>query len=132
MKDPRIEQLAKNLIQYSVKLQRGEKILIEVDGLEIPLAKELVRQAYLVGGVPFLLINNHEILREILIGCTEEQLIAMASYDLKRVNDMQAYILIRAGENMSELSGVSPEKMALYRKYYSQPINGRRYNNTKW
>lgn len=60
MKDPRIEQLAKNLIQYSVKLQRGEKILIEVDGLEIPLAKELVRQAYLVGGVPFLLINNHE------------------------------------------------------------------------
>lgn len=45
---------------------------------------------------------------------------------------MQACILIRAGENMSELSGVSPEKMALYRKYYSQPINGRRYNNTKW
>ncbi|MGG3281248.1 aminopeptidase [Paenibacillus solani] len=132
MKDPRIEQLANNLIQYSVKLQRGEKILIEVDGLEIPLAKELVRQAYLVGGVPFLLINNHEILREILIGCTEEQLKAMASYDLNRVNDMQAYILIRAGENMSELSGVSPEKMALYRKYYSQPINGRRYNNTKW
>lgn len=43
MKDPRIEQLANNLIQYSVKLQRGEKILIEVDGLEIPLAKELVR-----------------------------------------------------------------------------------------
>ncbi|MCT1404025.1 aminopeptidase [Paenibacillus sp. p3-SID867] len=132
MKDPRIEQLANNLIQYSVKLQRGEKILIEVDGLEIPLAKELVRQAYLVGGVPFLLINNHEILREILSGCTEEQLKAMASYDLNRVNDMQAYILIRAGENMSELSGVSPEKMALYRKYYSQPINGRRYNNTKW
>ncbi|MGG4095335.1 aminopeptidase [Paenibacillus lautus] len=132
MKDPRIVQLAKNLIQYSVKLQRGEKILIEVDGLEIPLAKELVRQSYLVGGVPFLLINNHELLREILIECTEDQLIAMASYDLNRVNDMQAYILIRAGENMSELSGVSPEKMAVYRKHYSQPINGRRYNNTKW
>ena len=111
MKDPRVEQLAKSLIQYSVKLQRGEKILIEVDGLEVPLAKELVRQAYSIGGVPFLVIHNHELLREILIGCTEEQLIAMAAYDLNRVKDMQAYILIRAGENMSELSGISSEKM---------------------
>lgn len=132
MKDPRMEQLATNLIQYSVNLLPGEKILIEVDGLEIPLAKELVRQAYRASGVPFLLINNHELWREILIDCTEEQLIAMASYELNRVNDMQAYILIRAGENMSELSGISPEKMALYRRHYAQPINGRRYNHTKW
>ncbi|WP_079912537.1 aminopeptidase [Paenibacillus sp. 32352] len=132
MKDPRVEQLAKKLIEYSVKLQRGEKLLIEVDGLEIPLAKELIRQAYLVGGIPFLLINNHELLREILISCNEEQLTAMAFYDSTRVKDMQAYILIRAGENMSELNGVSPEKLALFRKYYSQKINGRRYSHTKW
>ncbi|MBE1442616.1 aminopeptidase [Paenibacillus sp. OAS669] len=132
MKDPRVEQLAKNFIEYSVKLQRGEKLLIEVDGLEIPLAKELIRQAYFVGGTPFLLINNHELLREILISCNEEQLTAMASYDSSRVKDMQAYILIRAGENMSELNGVPPEKMALFRKYYSQKINGRRYSHTKW
>ena len=91
----------------------------------------MVRQAYLVGGVPFLLINNHEILREILIGCTEEQLKAMASYDPNRVNDMQAYILIRAGENMSELSGISPEKWRCTGSI-TQPINGKRYNNTKW
>lgn len=132
MKDPRIEQLAKNLIQYSIKLQPGEKLLIEVDGLETPLAKELVKQAYAVGGVPFLLIHNHELLREVIIGCTKEQLEAMASYDLNRVNDMQAYILIRAGENMSELSGVSPDQMALYRKHYAQKINGTRYHHTKW
>jgi len=132
MKDPRIEQLARNLIQYSVKLEPGEKILIEADGLEVPLAKELIKQAYAVGGVPFLIIHNHELWREIILNCTEEQMAAMASYDVNRVNDMQAYILIRAGENMSEYSGIPAEKMAIYRKHYAQQINGKRYNDTKW
>lgn len=34
MKDPRIQTLAKNLINYSVKLKKGEKVLIENFGLQ--------------------------------------------------------------------------------------------------
>ena len=41
MKDPRIETLAKNLINYSVKLQKGEKVLIENFGLQRELVKAL-------------------------------------------------------------------------------------------
>ena len=37
MKDPRIDQLAKNLIAYSCKLQPGEKVLIEATGDVAPL-----------------------------------------------------------------------------------------------
>ena len=38
MKDIRIEKLAKQLLEYSVKLQKNEKILIEMIGKDgIPL-----------------------------------------------------------------------------------------------
>ena len=48
MKDIRIEKLAKNLLNHSVNLQKGENILIEILGEDaIPLAKELIRQAQL-------------------------------------------------------------------------------------
>ena len=39
--DKRYEQFAKSLISYSVRLQKGEKILIEVTDTGIDLAKAL-------------------------------------------------------------------------------------------
>jgi aminopeptidase len=41
MKDSRIEKLAKNLINYSVQLQKGEKVLIENFGLQRELVTAL-------------------------------------------------------------------------------------------
>ena len=44
MKDLRIEKLANNLLNHSINLQKGEKILIEIIGMEaIPLGKELIK-----------------------------------------------------------------------------------------
>ena len=54
MKDPRLAKLAENLITYSVELQPGEKILLEVTGDALPLAAELIKTVYAAGGVPFL------------------------------------------------------------------------------
>ena len=49
--DPRNTKLAEQLITYSVKLQPGEKIYIEIKGLEaMELGKELVRVATEHGG----------------------------------------------------------------------------------
>ncbi len=46
MKDPRIEKLAYNLINYSIRLQKGEKVLIENFGLQKELVTALVKEAY--------------------------------------------------------------------------------------
>ncbi|MDP4093371.1 MAG: aminopeptidase, partial [Bacillota bacterium] len=74
MKDPRIEKLAEILINYSVELKPGEKILIENIGDEVPLTRALIREAYKAGGIPYLTIKNHELLRILLHDCTEQQI----------------------------------------------------------
>ncbi|MCX8129805.1 MAG: aminopeptidase [Clostridia bacterium] len=133
MKDPRIEKLAENLINYSVELKPGEKILIETIGFEIPLAKELIRQAYKAGGVPYLTIKNQELLRTVLSESTEEQIKQMAEFEIIRMKEMKAYIGLRSGENVSEMGAVPSEKMKLYTRHYLHPLHSeQRVKHTKW
>ena len=75
MRDIRIERLTSNLLRHSINLQKGEKILIEIIGMDaIPLGKELIRQAENIGAIPFFNIIDYEIMREMLRNGTEQQM----------------------------------------------------------
>ena len=102
MKDPRIQQLAKNLIQYSVKLQKGEKILIENFGLQKELVTALVKEAYEAGGLPFVSLKDHTVDRSLLMGASEEQYELIAQFEANVMKEMDAYIGLRAGDNIFE------------------------------
>ena len=134
MKDLRIEKLANNLLTYSVNIQKGENILIELLGEDgMPLAKEIIKKAEKLGAKPFFNIINYELLRVMLENATEEQIKIYAKHDEARMKDMQAYIGIRATPNNSELNGISKEIMELYNKYYTVPVHfEERVKNTKW
>jgi len=133
MIDPRNTTLACNLINYSCELKEGEKILIESEGVETPLVKELIKEAYKVKALPFLTTKNNESKRELLMGATKEQLDLMAKYEVLRMKDMDAYIGIRASNNSSELSDVPEEKMNLYNKYFRAPVHSDiRVPHTRW
>lgn len=134
MKDIRYEKLANNLLTYSVNIQKGEHILIEILGEEgIPLAKEIIKEAEKLGARPYFNIINYEILREFLQKADEEQIKMYAKQDEARMKDMDVYIGIRATSNISELHGISKEKMELYNKYYTVPVHfEQRVKHTKW
>jgi len=133
MVDPRIKNLAKNLINYSCQLKSGEKVLIESIGLEPPLVKELIKEVYLAGGIPFVTIKNRSVDRTLLLGATEEQMKVMAKYESVRMQEMDAYIGIRSSDNTSELSDVPDEKMKIYNKFFAEPVHGEiRVPKTKW
>ena len=134
MRDIRIEKLANNLLSHSINLQKGEKILIEIIGMDaIPLGKELIKQAEKIGAIPLFNIIDYEIMREMLVNGTEEQIKIYAKHDLQRMKDMDAYIGVRASTNTAELNGISKEKMELYNKYYTLPVHfEERVKNTKW
>lgn len=133
MKDPRIEKLAENLINYSCELKTGEKLLIENIGNEVPLTRALIREAYKAGAIPYLTVKNPELERVLLEQCTEEQMKDMARYELARMKDMDAYIGIRSGDNVSEKGSVPSDKMKIYMSLFSKPVHSeQRVNHTKW
>jgi aminopeptidase len=131
--DQRITKFAHSLITYSVSLQKGEKLLIEVTDGGIPLAKALVAEAYKVGGVPFVTVKNSSLQRELLLGCSKEQMEMAGAYEAGRMKNMDAYIAVRAGFNAGEMADVPNEKMGLFEKYWSNPVHGDiRVPHTKW
>lgn len=133
MKDPRIITLAKNLINYSCNLKQGEKVLIESIGLELPLVTELVKQAYAVGALPFVTIKDKEVDRALLMNCSEEQMKMMSKYEADRMSDMDAYIGLRAGNNITELADVPSDNMSTYFKHFWNPVHGEiRVPKTRW
>jgi aminopeptidase len=133
LQDPRIKKLAHELIHYSVELKGGEKILIESGPGEISLVLALIREAYNVGAKPFVSLNMQQIDREILMHADEETLKMMAEHDAARMREMDAYIGIRGGDNIAELSDVPQEKKAMYMQLYVKPVHGEiRVPNTRW
>lgn len=131
--DQRILKLAKNLVQYSVNLKPGEKVLIEVTGESPkPLVKAIVKEVYLAKGHPFVVLRDSSIQREILMSLDDETVDFMAACDLKLMQGMDAYIGIRAADNVSELSDIPAEKMMKYMEDYNKPVHGQRVNETKW
>ncbi|KIL35217.1 aminopeptidase [Cohnella kolymensis] len=133
MHDPRLQKLASNLAGYSVKVQPGENILIEMIGPERELLKCVIEEVAKRGGRPFVELSDRSVLRSLVKNGTAEQMETWAAYDLERMKQMQGYIGIRSGENVNEMADVPSDKMKLYDKIYSHPIHmEQRVKRTKW
>jgi aminopeptidase len=130
--DYRINKLAKNLVNYSCGVEKGDMVLVSYEGDSAkPLARQIIKEVYAAGGLPFTEIRDSQITREVLLGASEDQLEFMNDYGLFQMKGMDAYIAIRAGDNTSELSDVPPEQLNLYYKTL-RPTLDYRVNHTKW
>ena len=133
MRDPRMKILAKTLVGYSTNVQPGEKVLIEMYGSERELIKCIVEEVHAKGGMPFVELIDRSIIRSILQSANKEFIEKWAEIDLNRMKDMDAYIAVRAGENINDLSDVPEDKMKLYEQLYRKPIHlEQRVKHTKW
>ncbi|TDF99176.1 aminopeptidase [Paenibacillus piri] len=133
MRDPRLQVLAHNLIRYSVNLQPGENVLIEMIGLpDQELTKCLIEEAYAAGGNPFIELRSPAVTRSLMLGGKQEQYHTLMELELQRMKRMQAYIAVRSGDNITETSDVPEEQMKLYVKEYQRPVTDQRVNHTKW
>jgi len=133
MKDPRIQTLAKNLINYSVRLQKGEKVLIENFGLQRELVTALVSEAYQAGGYPFVSLKDHQVDRALLLGAREEQYELIADFEAYVMKQMDAYIGLRSGDNINEHADVPDDKMKISGNTVGKRVHREiRVPKTKW
>lgn len=133
MNKQKVEMMAKNLINHSVALQKGENLLIEMFDGGDELACALIEEAQKIGGNVFLTIKSNQMIRSLLMNCTEEQLKINAGFEAERMDKMDAYIAIRGSYNDFEFSDIPAEKMNMYQKLYMKPVHtDRRVPNTRW
>ena len=113
--DNRDIKLANLIVNYSIDVQKDGKVLIEYEGEAcVPLIKQLIRDVYSAGGLPFVNIRDSRIIRELCMGCSEKQLEFQTEYLVHQGREMDCFIGVRAFDNVSELSDVPAEKMNLY------------------
>jgi aminopeptidase len=116
MTDPRIEKLADVLVNYSVAVRPGDKVLIDGVTLAEPLLKEIYARVLQAGGYPMMRLSLPGTEEIFFRYASDEQLqhvpepvkLAMETYDVR--------ISIGAAANTKALSNVDPAKMVLSQK----------------
>ena len=133
MEDGRIRKFAWFLINKAVYIKPGEKILIELHGHEYTLAKALIQEAYKAGAKPYVHIFDYEVEGALVAGADEGHMADVTAYELDRMKNMDAYIDIRATENINAWNALPADKLAIYKKNYWGPLHlSQRCNHTKW
>jgi aminopeptidase len=131
MLDPRFDRLAEVLINFSTRLQEGERVLIDTFDIPPEMVIALIRKARAGGAIPLVNLQNNLVNRELLRGAQEDQYRLIAEYELARMQAMDAYIALRGSYNITEHSDVPPDRMQLALKLL-QPVLEQRVNETKW
>lgn len=128
-----IQILAKNIVNYSLKIKTKEKVLIEATYDAYKLVNTLIKEIYAKNAYPFVHITDSRISRNLIGGTSKEHSELCTKYMLPVIEDMDAYIGISGGENVYELSDVSSKQMQIHSLYYSKPIHHDvRVTKTKW
>jgi aminopeptidase len=133
MHDPRLTRLADLLVNFSVKLQTGEHLLIETIDIPDAMTIELIRAAHRVGGHAHVATRSSRVLRAIDEAGDDACFEVWGAYDVERMKRMDAYIALRGSGNANENAGIDPDRMHAKGKHYMRPVHfTERINNTKW
>ncbi|NLZ25391.1 MAG: aminopeptidase [Clostridiales bacterium] len=133
MIDPRLEKLAKNLVNYSCSVKKGEKVWIDASGIGYEFPAILAREVYRAGGYPFVYQTDPRVKREIMMGADESYWEILRDRDKAFMEQMDAYIGIRGGQNNFELSDVPVKNTQQYSSIYAEAVHHNiRVKKTKW
>ena len=124
MLDPRIEKLADMLVNYSVSIKKGDKVLISGPSSAAPLLKEVYKKVLQAGGLPMTWLSLFE-LQEILYRYASDAQLQYVPEPYKMVvESFDAEVNILGDENTKALTNIDPARMNIRRKAYTD-INHR-------
>jgi len=129
MTDPRIKNLAKVLVEYSLAVRPGDHVAIIGSPLAEPLIKEVFRNTLHAGGHPYPFMGL-ELLRgmdgfdEILFKeGNDDQIQHVSKIDTMIFTEFECMISIRSQGNTHALSGVDPSRQVMRRKARSSIVD---------
>ncbi|HUV31564.1 MAG TPA: aminopeptidase [Acidobacteriota bacterium] len=114
--DPRVTRLAKLLLNYSLRLKKGQLLKIQGEIATLPLIKAAYEEAVRIGAHPYtdiIVPDNREIL---LKHGSDNQLGYVTPMSKVEVNRIDALLAIWGSENTRYLSGVKPRRQVLMQR----------------
>jgi len=133
MVDPRIRRLADILVNYSVMVKKGEKVLIQDTNAEPEFVKALVAAVHAAGGLAFVALRDKALERELYLNGPEEQFVLQAQFELERMKKMDAFIGFTSLRNAFAWKDLPAEKMDLYNKHIWKKVHiEQRVPHTRW
>ncbi|MGC9400388.1 MAG: aminopeptidase [Anaerolineae bacterium] len=130
--DIRTERLARLLVEYSVKVQPGERVVIRAPSTAAPLVRAVYEQVLLQGGYPFLHLTLPELEEIFYENADSTQLAFIEPVEKQIIEEFDVMIGIQAPANTRALSAVDPKKQQkrsqarqpLLQRYMERSANG--------
>lgn len=133
MTDPRVAKLADILVNYSVHVQKGERVLIQDNNPEPEFVNALIRAIHKAGGLAFASLRDKSVERELFIDAPEEQFELQARFERDRMKEMDVYIGFTSLRNSFAWKDIPADKMDLYNRHIMKKVHfEERIPNTRW
>ncbi len=132
MSDSRILKLADTLVTHSLRLQPGERVLIETFDVPDEFTNALIDRVFAAGAVAYADTKHMRVLRKLYMNASDDMMARWAGWELERMKHMDAYVGARGSANALEHSDVPPERMNHYQKHLWRTVHQHRVDKTKW
>ncbi len=131
--DLKYKKLAETLVDYSCRVQPGERVIIEAIAIPCEFVVELIRAVNKSGGLPFVWLKDPQVTRALLQCGNQELWTRVADSEMGLMLQAQCYLGIRGNANITELSDVPFDLLKLYENIVFNPVHRNvRIKHTKW
>lgn len=131
MMDPRVQKLASQLVNYSTKIQKGDRVMLDCFDVPAEVSIALIREVVAAGAIPVVKLHQAVVTRELMKHAEPEGYEMLAKYNLDLMKEMDAYIAVRGSHNITETSDIPAEKMKMVNEIL-RPVINHRVNHTRW
>jgi aminopeptidase len=110
MSDTRIDKLADVLVNYSVRVQRGEWVGILGDVGALPLLRAVFDQVLAAGGNPSIMLSDEYMARQFIRNASDEQIAWLDPMQTLYYDDADVYIRVGAPQNTRAMTTIDAKR----------------------
>ena len=132
MFDPRWNQLGDILVNYSTRIQAGERLLITMmEADTLPLTVAVYEQAIKAGALPQIQFTSAYLERSLMTFGNADQIDWVPELERYGMEWADAYIGLRGARNPNEFAEVPADRLAAHKRAMGV-VSGLRNEHTRW